>query len=324
VISRRAAAALLSALLAAAPCVAAEPWAAGLPAALDSMASGYWQPSLKAAFGTFTYGYGELASPFSLFVEERLGEAMVSSKSLRLFNKAAASAMDPAFRAVYGDLFKSEGVDALLAGRFFDEGEAVRLHLELTGLSDGVLIGALDLSIPKSAVPAGLAIAPPQAASAAQSSLSALLPKGEGGDSLKVSVSTDRGKGAVYREGEEMVALVTVNEAAYVKVYHIDVDGKTQLIWPNRFGGGSGLVEPGTAIRIPGEGDAFSFRLKAPFGTEFIKVIASSLPFKEMEEDFRSSDEEAGRAITRGLEPADGGSAERAEALASYLILPAK
>jgi hypothetical protein len=139
---------------------------------------------------------------------------------------------------------------------------------------------------------------------------------------LSVSVSTDRGPGAAYREGEEMVVLVTVNKPAYAKIYHIDVTGKASLIWPNQFGG-KGSLDPGAIMSIPGPRDAFKFLLTPPFGTEFIKVIASTTPFVPEKGGF-SAEGGARGVISRGTVPAEApsaGSGEQAEALASYLIM---
>jgi hypothetical protein len=80
---------------------------------------------------------------------------------------------------------------------------------------------------------------------------------------LAVSVSTNRGTGAAYRDGEELTALVSVNKDAYVRLYHVDGTGHIQLIWPNRFSGGNGLMKAGTAIKLPGPGDPFAFRASA-------------------------------------------------------------
>jgi hypothetical protein len=74
-----------------------------------------------------------------------------------------------------------------------------------------------------------------------------------------------------------MVVLVAVNKEAWGKVYHVDVNGKVRLIWPNRFGGG-GTIKPGQAVRIPAEGDPFAFKMTPPFGSEFIKIVASTRP----------------------------------------------
>lgn len=131
---------------------AAQSLDSNLSARLDDLAAKYWQPSLKVAFGTFTYADTDLPSPFSRWLEESLAASVARCSRLQLFNRAAAAAMDPAFRAIYGDFFKSNSVDALLSGRYFDEGEDVRARLELTGLTDGILIGTLDIHVPKAAL----------------------------------------------------------------------------------------------------------------------------------------------------------------------------
>jgi hypothetical protein len=305
----------------------AQSWDAGLPAVLDKLVADYWQPNLLTAFGDFTFEDSKLPSPFARYLEEDLASAIPKTKGLRLFNKAAAAAMDPAFRKVYGDFFETNGVDALLYGRYFDEGSTVRIRLEITGLSDGVLIGTAELKAPKSAIPTRYSVAPTQATQSVAASLGALAPDA-GAGTLSVSVSTDRGPGAVYREGERMAVLVTVNKGAWLKVYHLDATGQLKLIWPNAFTTGR-RIDPGVAVSIPGEGDAFAFLMTPPFGTEFIKVVASTQPFAVDESrgatasspfaDLGSKDIRG--SITRGVAVVASGKAEVAEATASYEII---
>ncbi|MCX7025306.1 MAG: DUF4384 domain-containing protein [Spirochaetes bacterium] len=333
---------LFVALLLTTGAASAQDWAVSLPGTLDRMASSYYLPTVNAAFGTFTFAYTELSSPFSRWFEERLADAAARSRNVKLFNKAAAAAMDPAFRAVYADLFASNEVGALLHGRYYEENDGVRVRIELTGLSDGILIGTAEFRIPKRDIPAGLPVDPGKAAEAAAASLASIVSAGASGGSfdkrLGVSASTDRGAGAVYREGEAMSVLVTVSADAYLKVYHVDVKGAVQLIWPNRFGGGQGLVRAGAAVRIPGEGAPFEFRMTPPYGTEFIKVIASTAPFAGKEGDFadlrEGASDNARAAITRGLSVVGTGAnastagvagpASMAEATASYVIMEAR
>ena len=345
--------------------IQAQAWDASLPASLDKLTADYFQPSLQTAFGTFTYAYTDLPTTFSRWFEESLAGAISKTKNLKLFNRAAAAAMDPAFKAIYEDFFKNNAVDGLLYGRYFEEGEVVRAHVELTGLSDGSLIGSLDLVIPRRALPGGVNVAPAppavamaadltnivgpglaaEASTASLASAPGAPPATPSPNALSVSVSTERGAGAVYRQGEDMVVLVTVSKPAYLKVYHIDVNGVLQLIWPNRFHAGN-RIEPGRVVRIPAEDDGFAFRMTPPFGTEFIKVIASTRPFASNESDFISLGQDARGAIARGLSvigvedsasvpsplakgfsaSAAGGASsanELAEAQASYLIMEA-
>jgi len=153
--------------------------------------------------------------------------------------------------------------------------------------------------------------------------------QGEGDAGLRVAVSTDRGKGAVYREGEKMRIFVSVSRNAYLKVYHVDSGGKVQLIWPNRFGSGDGFARAGAAIQIPANGAPFSFVMTPPFGTEFIKVVAATKPFADIEGDFfdlGAAGQEARAIISRGLSVSPEGErdAYQAEATASYVITGGK
>ena len=313
---------LLSLLFIATSLGFAQDWDSKVPATLDSLVANYSKPYLQTAFGTFTYAYQDLPTPFSRWLEESLAASIAKCANLKLFNREAAAAMDPAFRSIYGDYFKTNGVDALLAGRYFDEGETVRAHLELTSLSDGILVGTVDLTIPKATLPEGLQVEPAASTAATASSIGNLVDEPEKG-ALGVSVSTERGEGAVYRQGEDMVVLVTVSKEAWIKVYHIDVDGKIQLILPNRFSPGA-AIEPGRIVRIPGSGDPFAFKMTPPYGTEFIKVIASTRPFASDEADFEELGGDARGVITRGLVVTGSDKPERAEAMASYVIMPAK
>jgi len=303
--------------------VAAPAWDATLPSTLDTMAENYYQPTVHAVFGTFTYAYSGLPSPFARWLEESLASALTRTSRVKLLNRAAAAAMDPAFAAAYGDFFAAADWGALLHGNYFDVGDVVRVRLELTGVADRTLIGVAELRVPKSVLPSGLAVDPAAAAVQAASDLGTLLPSASPGG-LAVSLATERGAGAVYREGEDMVVLATASKDVYAKIYHVDAGGAVKLVWPNRFGG-SGRIAAGQTVRIPGAGDPFRFLMQPPFGAEFLKLVASTVPFAEREADFADLGKDAKGVITRGLAivPA-AGVPERAEALASYVIMEAR
>lgn len=306
--------------------------ASRLAPALDQLAAAHYDDQLQAAFGTFTYEYSELATPFSRWLEDELTRAVPAAKRVRLFNRAAAAAMDPAFRAQYADFFASNQVDALLSGRFFREAEGVRVRFDLTSLRNGNLIGSGEVRFTREDMPRTLAVAPADEVVTRAKQLVGMTgspPQGDRLDALSVSLSTERGPGGAYRDGENLRVYATVNQDAHLRLYHVDVKGQTQLIWPNRFGGGDGRLKAGASVAIPGPGDPFDFRLGAPYGTEFIKAVASTEPFPLAEADFKDLGTDARGVITRGLglqlkAPSSGPSSapRRAEALASYVILP--
>lgn len=294
-----------------------------IAASLDVAASDYYLPSVRAVFGTFTYEYSDLPTPFSRWVEDRLILASSGSSRVRMLNRNAAAALDPVLKESFGKFIMETGAEALLSGRFFIEGDSVRVRFELTELSSGTLIGAGDWKVPGSAVPAYASVKPASGTVERAKELSGLSSASPGG--LKVSVSTDRGGGAAYRVGESLAVLVGVTKDAFVRVYHVDGEGRIQLIWPNRFGGGDGKVRAGGTIRLPPDENApFAFVMEPPYGTEFIKVVASTTPFSDTQSDFSDLGTSARATITRGLAVTGSGSTktEIAEALASYYIGP--
>lgn len=305
--------------------------AAGVPAPavgalLDRMAENYYMPSLRAAFGTFTYEYTGLPTPFSRYLEDVLAMGSTSASRVKVLNRNAASALDPVLSKAYGQFILETGAEALLSGKFFAERGQVRVRLELTELSTGTLIGASDLPVPTASVPPSISVAPAPATADRAREL-ARLSGASGGTAggLVVSVATDRGAGAAYRNGEVLAVIVGVNKDAYVRLYHVNGDGYVQLIWPNRFDGGDGLVRAGSPVRMPPEGSTnYSFVMTPPFGTEFIKAVASTKPFTDNPMDFADLGVVSSGTMTRGLAIQSGQASQVqvAESLASYYIGP--
>ncbi len=104
----------------------------------------------------------------------------------------------------------------------------------------------------------------------------------------------------MYQNGEDLTVHVFVNRDAYVKVYHVDVNGKTQLIFPNQFYR-KNRIQGGTIVTNPDESYPFKFRLGPPYGTEYIKVVASEHQFSDIEDPFTNLPGNARDVLSRGL-----------------------
>ncbi|GAB4368500.1 MAG: hypothetical protein Kow009_05260 [Spirochaetales bacterium] len=304
---------------------AAPPWEVQVAEAIEGMAKNYFKPVLTMAFGTFTYEYTGLGSAFSRYLEEKLITSLQGSQRIKLFARHAVENMDPEFRQVYRDFFKTTDVDAVLYGRFSKESSgSVRLRLEMAGLTTGELLGSADITIPSSEIPSRIDLEPPGFARAMdeKQELENLLAASKG--SLVVRAVTSRGAGAVYKNGEDLTIHVFVNQDAYLKVYHVDVNGKTQLIFPNQFYSNN-KIKGGTMVTIPDAAYPFRFQLGPPYGAEFIKVVASTQQFADVEKAFSDLPGKAKEVMTRGLtvlQKSTGSSAsEVAEALVSYTIV---
>ncbi len=295
-----------------------------MPQVLDHMLDNHYMPSVQVGMGSFTYADTQLPTPFARWFEDELRIALARTSKMKLFDKQVAAAMDPAIRAQYADFFGKDRADSILYGTYRQNDGAVLATLSLTDLATGGLIAETRYLIPMGAMPTGLSVQPSVATIQTATALSMLVPgaqsQGTPARDFSLSLATDRGIGAVYRDGEKLALYITSNKDAYLKLYHIDVNGVAQLIWPNRFGG-SGKIRAGEALTFPGPSDKFQFVLGRPYGTEYIKAVASTTPFATMEADFSDLQGSAPTAITRGLSVVST-DAPQAEALAVYEILP--
>jgi hypothetical protein len=87
------------------------------------------------------------------------------------------------------------------------------------------------------------------------------------------TVSLDHLDG-IYYDGEYMTLSVYAERDCYFKITQVDVNGKTQVIYPTA-ARDNNFIKGGEARRIP---DNTRFRMNRPFGEEFILVAAYSKP----------------------------------------------
>jgi len=258
-----------------------------MPVVLEKMVENHYLPTVVVGMGSFTFADSQLPSPFSRWLEDELRLALSRTTHLKLFDKQVAAAMDPAILKLYGDFFGTDRADSILYGKYFLEEKAVRINLSLSDLATGNLIAEIRYVVPSTWVPTSVEISPSAKTVQNATALSQLaMPAGgiAANASFALSIAADRGKGAAYRDGEELTLFVTSSKDAYLKLYHIDVNGVAQLIWPNRFGG-SGRILAGQAMKFPGPDDGFKYLLGKPYGTEYIKAVASTVPFATTEAD---------------------------------------
>lgn len=295
-----------------------------MPVILERMVENHYLPVVVVGIGSFTFAESQLPSPFARWFEDELRLALSRTPHMKLFDKQVAAAMDPAILKLYSDFYGTDRADSILYGKYFVEDEKVKIHLSLSDLATGGLIADARYVLPLASVPRNVQISPSIKTVQDAATLNQLTPVAQGtasNASLSLSIAADRGIGATYRDGETLTLFITSNKDAYLKLYHVDVNGTAQLIWPNRFGG-SGRIVAGQAMKFPGPNDGFKYLLGRPYGTEYIKAVASTVPFASTEADFTDLAGPASIAISRGLSIVSSTNATRAEALVVYEILP--
>lgn len=241
---------------------------------------------IRAVLGEISYRNTDYGSPLSLFLKERLREQLTRSGDFVLVET-------PRLRGIGGiskpktvtALAETSGADVVITGNYWDNPEGIDLFVSMRQRSEDTLLGVSRCLLPSSVLPkqpsapANLEaarlnelledrIAPPLAVDPAKP--------------LNVEVWTDRGKGAIYTEGEELYIMVRVSQDAYLRLYYTDANNQTYQIFPNSYRPEGG-VRAGSVLTIPGSEDRFAFRVKPPFGVESLTALASRKSFKDPE-----------------------------------------
>jgi hypothetical protein len=279
------------------------------------------------AFGTFTYADKNVGSAFSRYLEEALSVGIASQGRMEVFARdrldevlaaQELSLSDLADRTTAPSIGNIKGVQALLSGSFFDAGEEIEVHLQLVSVESGTLFGKAAVSVPKRTIPAAVSILPDNYNDALYVLEQLASLQGTGG-AFKVKAWSPRGDGGTYRDGEKLVVSFYSNRDSFIKIYHVDVQKTAKLIFPNQYHRSNAVVA-GRIYRIPDASYPFTFELGAPYGTEFVKVVASTTQFSDIEEAFADMGLVTSAKVARGL-TVTGKDAQVAEASFSYTIL---
>ncbi len=221
---------------------------------------------LRAMVDRIVYGQTRFSSTFGAYLEQRLTERMAKFDDIRILDRALAA------RQEGGPL-----AQALVHGSYLEMGKEVSLLLKLTALT-GEELASSQVRLDRAWIDqAGLRLLPENHVEAAQSL--AILNTDVAPTGLRLNVQLDRGDGGIYRKDEPLYLFLKADRDCYVRVVYQQVDGTRIQVLPNRYRPEARL-RAGVALRIPGPGDAFELRVTEPFGSEIVKVFASTEPFE--------------------------------------------
>ena len=278
--------------------------------------------------GNFVYADKSIGSSYSLYLQELVSQELQISNKFDFTDRESLDLiMDEIKLGLMGITDEStspepgmlKGLESLVVGRFFDEGAEVRLFLELIDMESGLILEKVNYSIAKSTIPLSISILPDNYNDALYilDELSDLTNSSSEG--LDVRAWSIRGDGGIYRKGENLVINFYTNRDCYIKVYHIDVNRKLSLIFPNPYYSDN-FIKAERIYKIPDPRYPFSFTLEGPYGTEFIKVAASTVQFDDIEEAFSELGTASEELVSRGLAIKQTESLT-AETMFSYTIL---
>lgn len=282
--------------------------------------------NMVIAVGNIVYSDNELGSEFSRLFKQKLCIALQRSGTFELsdadnldmireqwdFQHSGLVNVNNAVRI--GEL---AAVEALLLGSYFDNGSSINVYLNLTDVENGTIISVEELVIAKSDI--SVSILPDNFNNALNviNEVSQITNSPE--ENPLVNAWIERGNGAVYDNGEELVINFYSELGCYIKIYHIDVDGQMQLIFPNEYYS-ENYIKADTVYSIPDTRYPFKFSLGEPFGTEFIKVLASNVQFADIEESFSNLGNATRGLLERGIKVEQN--EQLSELLLNYTIVP--
>ena len=88
---------------------------------------------------------------------------------------------------------------------------------------------------------------------------------------------------AIYAAGEKLSIEFLADEEAYLYFLYHDVAGTSQLLFPNQ-AELRNQIPAKTIVTLPPPGNRFRFRIRAPFGSEWLQVVASRQPIPELDQ----------------------------------------
>lgn len=260
-----------------------EPFRAVTAELAQILRGGGAQVPVKAVLGEINYRDTEFGSPASVFMKTRLQEELSASGAFALAEPVRLRNVGVAEKVKSGSaLAEAAGTDYVITGNYWDNPEGVELFVSLRQRQGDVLLGVARAVLPAGTLPSDATVVPANLTGARLNERIedqiAPLSTAQPMSPLKVEVWTDRGRGAIYAEGEEILVMVRTNEDAHVRLYYTDANNLTYQIFPNQYRRDA-RIQGGTVVTLPGQEDRFAFRVKAPFGVESVTALASRKPF---------------------------------------------
>jgi len=318
--------------------------------------------SIAVGLGSFFYGDGKMSSDFAYHFTSEIESAVTNVSNFTLISRSRLNEILKEQELQMTDLIdpetvkrigKIKGLDAVLAGSYsiWEEDKVgvktVRIKAKLIRIEDAQMyvVTALIGGIPKS-----VTVKPLEYEMHKQridEKIDDWLPEREDvkyeGTNSDFRVTIEPDKTSAYSRGDELTLYVKSEVDCYIEIYDIAPDGSTHLIFPNEYwldyhSPNDNFIKAGARTPIPYD-DSFTLKIFEPFGTETLKLIASTRPFSTRTRLFyrgkgfpvignidhpRTVEELKGRARIVLPQPGPGSSGEPAKVAQSYCTILTK
>jgi hypothetical protein len=246
--------------------------------------------AITVGIGPISFGSTGSVSSLSGFLKEQIAFSAV--KNSDKYRVVSGSEVDSFINATnfiqtrsIDPLGQSAGsaapIQGLIEGQFFQVGDDVEVTLTLTAVSGNVRIGTSRFIVPAEELRRrSLSVLPPKENRVIEQAefeeKQEILEPFAGTDNpFTIQVWSNKADNLFYA-GDEMRINLYSDRSCYFTVFHVDVYGMRQRIYPNDYDTDNYLAA-GTRRSIP---EQSSFIMEAPYGEEYILVIASDTRFK--------------------------------------------
>ncbi len=240
---------------------------------------------IRAVLGEVSYRDSDFASPLGVYLKNQLRQELNRSGAFILVESPSLRGVEVVERPrSTAALAAASGADVAISGNYWDSPDTVEVFVSIRQPQGDQVLGVARALVPMTSIPPNTPAVPANLTSVRENEriedriapASAL----QKNNPFKVEVWTDRGKAAVYREGEEVSVMVRVSRDSYLYLYYTDANNQTYQIFPNRYHRNA-WIRSGGIVTIPAPEHPFLFRVKTPFGIESIMALASRKPIPD-------------------------------------------
>jgi len=240
------------------------------------------------------------STPFGEYVTQKLKTLFASAPKFSIVEDKPSIVKIAAQRTVTGEGVEATdtllaGADAVLVDTYLGGSDALTLSATLKD-QKGVVLARGDENIPLTIIKHSL-----ENDAAEQSAVIADTEHEKGNDLITIRTTKGGGKHQYFKEGETVQFAVKVATPLYIYIYDINPKGEVILLYPKE-GDKELPLAPDLLFTIPEASDSWEIKVGPPFGTDAVKLFASSrkLPIPNLDNKVLSRSFKGGtRALAR-------------------------
>lgn len=244
---------------------------------------------LKLIVRGFTYDQDglEATSAFSEYLVEKVEAMLKGAKQFHVLPRSAVKDMvhsrdwkiEEVSPVLPENLGALAGADAILIGKFEDFNKKIKISALIRDVKSREVISDASVLIPKEAVPAAIAVF---SENYGEVSFADLTDEPEDTldmvfEDIHLEVFVDHSVDNQYKVGESMKIYIKADKDCYIRVLYRDTEGENLMLFPRRETDND-FIKANQTYVIPPD-NSYKIVAVEPYGTECLKVFASSRPF---------------------------------------------